>query len=66
MAEHTVRSPLPGVFYRHPAPGQPPVTPVPVKSNQKPAKPSLPVHSRPRAHHSKGHRTARHRPKGRR
>lgn len=48
------------------APGQPPVTPVPVKSNQKPAKPSLPVHSRPRAHHSKGHRTARHRPKGRR
>jgi acetyl-CoA carboxylase biotin carboxyl carrier protein len=24
MAEHTVRSPLPGVFYRAPAPGQPP------------------------------------------
>jgi acetyl-CoA carboxylase biotin carboxyl carrier protein len=24
MAEHTVRSPLPGVFYRRPAPGQPP------------------------------------------
>lgn len=24
MAEHTVRSPLPGVFYRQPAPGQPP------------------------------------------
>lgn len=24
MAEHTVRSPLPGVFYRRPAPEQPP------------------------------------------
>ncbi|MEU5096519.1 acetyl-CoA carboxylase [Streptomyces sp. NPDC020996] len=24
MAEHTVRSPMPGVFYRCPAPGQPP------------------------------------------
>lgn len=24
MAEHTVRSPLPGVFYRRPAPDQPP------------------------------------------
>ena len=24
MSEHTVRSPLPGVFYRRPAPDQPP------------------------------------------
>lgn len=36
MAEHTVRSPMPGVFYRRPAPDQPPFAEVgaPVTADQ--------------------------------
>jgi biotin carboxyl carrier protein len=36
MAEHTVRSPLPGIFYRRPAPEQPPYAEVgaPVSADQ--------------------------------